>query len=136
MTGDPQLPRFDQGPYVKFARLSIVASVTVAAITALTLLTVKPPTQCPRWHLPDGANTSMWVLLGGWTTPFLAGGCFFAICWNWVIRRMITEEERGRARPQGVPLDYILIHMCVAIAVFSQFPLFLLVTKCTDWFWR
>jgi hypothetical protein len=78
----------------------------------------------------------MWALLAGWTTPFLACGCFIAICWNWVIRRMIREEERGRARPQGVPLDYILINMCVAIAVFSQFPLFLLVTKCTDWFWR
>jgi hypothetical protein len=136
MTTDPQLPRFDQGPYVKFARLSIAASVAVAVITAVTLLTVKPPTECPDWHIPDGGKTSMWVLLAGWTTPFLAVGCFVAIRWNWVIRRTIKEEERGRAWPQGVPLNYMLIHMCVAIAVFSQFPLFLLVTKCTDWFWR
>ncbi len=136
MADDPKLPRFDQDPYVKFARLSVAASVVVAAITAIVLLTVKPPAQCPSWHLSDGARTSMWALLVGWTTPFLAGGCFVAICWNWVIRRMIKEEESGRAMPQGVPLDYILINMCIAIACFSQVPLFLLVTKCTDWFGR
>jgi hypothetical protein len=136
MTGDPKLPRFDQGPYVKFARFSVAASVIVAAITAVVLLTANPPTQCPSWHLPGGARTSMWVLLAGWTTPFLAVGCLCAICWNWVIRQMIREEELGRATPQGVPLDYILINMCIFLACFSQFPLFLLVTKCTDWFWR
>lgn len=135
MTGDPQRPRFDQYPYVKFARLSVAASVAIAVMTALVLLTVEPPAQCSSWHLPGGAKTSMWILLVGWTTPFLAVACFFAIGWNWVIRRMIKEEESGRAVPQRMPLDYLLINMCVAIAAFSQFPLFLLVTKCTDWLW-
>jgi hypothetical protein len=90
---------------VKFARFSVAASIAVAVITAVMLLTVKPPTQCPDWRLPDGGRTSMWVLLAGWTTPFLAGGCFVAICWNWVIRRMI-KDKRGISVINLIGMDF------------------------------
>jgi hypothetical protein len=35
--------------------------------------------------------------------------------------------------PPPIPVTYVLVILCVAVSLVSQFPLFALVTKCTDW---
>jgi len=128
MTGDTQLPKFDAGNWVKVARFAVAASVVLSAVTVAILLMFDPPNQCPNWHLKNAASTSLWELLALWTAPLIVFGCFVAVRWNWVARK--AAETEG---PIIVPVTYVMIPMCVATSVLSQFPLFLLVTECTDW---
>jgi hypothetical protein len=136
MTRDTQRLKFDGGNWVKVARFAVAASVVLSAAMVAILPMFDPPNQCPNWHLKDAASTSLWELLALWTTPLMVFGCFIAVRWNWVARK--GAETDGRELPTSfgpmiVPVTYVMIPMCVANSVLSQFPLFLLVTACTDW---
>ena len=129
MTRDTQLPKFDAGNWVKVARFAVAASVVLSAVMVAILLMFDPPNECPNWHLKDAASTPLWALLAMWTTPMIVFSCFIAVRWNWMARKAAEADGRGMI----VSVTYVMVPMCVATSVLSQFPLFLLVTECTDW---
>jgi hypothetical protein len=135
MTGDTQLPKFDADGRVKVARFAVAASVVLSAVTAAILLMFDPPNQCPNWHLNDPASTSLWELLALWTTPAIVFSSFIALRWNWVAQKAAETDGPEELTPFGpmmVPVTYVMVPICVATSLLSQFPLFLLVTECTD----
>jgi hypothetical protein len=136
MTGDTHLPKFDAGGWVKVARLAVAASVVLSAVMAAILLIFDPPNQCPNWHLKDPASTSLWGLLALWTTPPIVFGSFIALRWNWVAQKVAETDGPEELTPFGpvtVPVTYVMVPICVATSLLSQFPLFWLITQCTDW---
>ena len=136
MTRDTQLPKFDAGNWVKVARFAVAASVVLSAVIVAILLMFDPPNECPNWHLKDAASTPLWALLAMWTTPMIVFSCFIAVRWNWLARKAAETDGRELPSPVGpvtVPVTYVMVPMCLWTSLLSQFPLFLLVTECTDW---
>lgn len=60
MTEHTQLPKFDDGNWVKVARLAVAANVVLSGVTVAILLMAEPPDQCPSWHLKNAHSTSLW----------------------------------------------------------------------------
>ncbi len=122
----PGMKLSDPDNWVKIARLSVGASAALIVVTIGILLFVKPPNQCPYWH-------GLWELVIFWGIPVTIAPSFIVIRWNWFARRM-TEKPEGlffapRAAPP-VPVTFIMTCMCVAGALVSQLPQFLLITQC------
>ena len=143
MTTDAQPPEFDSGNWVKIARFATAAGMLLSTVTAVILLMVDPPKQCPNWHLNDVHSTSLWGMWATFVLIFLAPACFIAFRWNWVARRAATHQRRkllierlfGPMTPPTIPVTFIMVILCVAGSLLSQLPLFVLVIKCTDWLW-
>ncbi len=136
MTDHTQLPKFDDGNWVKVARLAVAASVVLSGLTVAILLMAEPPDQCPSWHLKKAHSTSLWEDVVMLTAPLNIFCCFIAVRWNWFARRAIESMDRqggtlfGHMTPPAIPVTHIMVHMCVVMSLLSQWPLFLLVTQC------
>lgn len=123
------------------ARFAAAAALLLSIITAAILLMVDPPQQCANWHLNDVHSTPLWEMWATCVLVFLAPACFIAFRWNWVVIRAVKHQGRkplierlfGPMTPPPMPVTYVLVILCVAISLVSQFPLFALATKCTDW---
>ncbi len=136
MTENTQLPRFDEGNWVKVARLAVAASVVLSLVTVAILLMADPPNQCPNWHLKDAHSTSLWDEIALWTVPLSFCSGFIAVRWNRVARSAAESARRqmqplffGSLTPPAIPVTQIMIHMCVVMSLVSQIPLFLLTTQ-------
>jgi hypothetical protein len=136
MTEHAQLPKFDAGNWVKVARLAVAASVALFAVTIAILLLADPPNQCPNWRLKNARSTPLWDDVVIFTAPLNILCCFIAVRWNWFARKITESEGRqggmlfGHMTPPAIPATHVMVHMCVAMSLVSQFPLFLLVTQC------
>ena len=108
---------------MKVCRLAVALALLLSATTAAVLLIFNPPTQCPGWHLRDGASTSLRVFLAGWTAPLLAYNYAIVLRWDWFVRKFAEGNST-------MPAEYILTRMCVLGCVASQVPLFFIITKC------
>jgi hypothetical protein len=136
MTKHTQLPKFDAGNWGQVARLAVAPSATLSAVTVAILLMADPPNQCPNWHLKNAHSTSLWQRVGMLTAPLNIFCCFIAVRWNRFARTAIERMDRrgetlfGRMTPPAIPVTHIMVHVCVAMSLLSQWPLFLLVTQC------
>jgi hypothetical protein len=138
VTSDEQLPEFDSGNWVKLARSVAAAGTLLSTVTAATLLMVDPPKQCPNWHLDDVHSTPLWQM---WATCVLVPACFIAFRWNWVAqraakyrrRKLLIERPFGPMTPPAIPVTCVMVVVCAAGSLLSQFPLLALVVRCTDW---
>ena len=108
---------------MKLARATILIALLLSSMAVAVLLLFDAPVACPGWHLPP-SQTSLWLLLAGWTAPILAFNCFIVARWDWCLRKMAERDSSLL-----VPNEHMLARMCVVGAVASQFPL-LLVVKC------
>jgi hypothetical protein len=108
---------------MKVCRLAVTLALLLSATTAAVLLIFNPPTQCPGWHLRDGASTSLRVFLAGWTAPLLAYNYAIVLRWDWFVRKFAEGNST-------MPAEYILTRMCVLGCAASQVPLFFIITKC------
>jgi len=97
---------------MKVCRLAITLALLLSAATASVLLIFNPPKQCPGWHLRDGASTSLWLFLAGWTAPVLAYNCAIVLRWDWFVRKFVESDST-------MPAEYILTRMCVLGCGFS-----------------
>src|SRR5215467_12902341 len=138
---DTEPAEFDAGNWVRMARFAVTVGTLLSIVTAAILLTVDPPKQCPSWHLNDKHSTSLWGMWAMLVPFFLVPAGLIAFCWNWVARRaakhqrrkMLVERLFGPMTPPAIPVTYFLVNVCVAASLLSQFPLFALITQCTDW---
>jgi hypothetical protein len=109
---------------MKLARTAILIALLLSAMTATVPLLIDPPVACPGWHLRDVSSTSLWQLLAIGTAPILAFPCFIVVRWDWCLRMMAKTDYSA-----VVPIEYVLISMCIVGAVASQVPL-LFVVDC------
>jgi hypothetical protein len=141
VTTDAQPPEFDTGNWVWMARFAAAAAMLLSIITAAILLMADPPKQCANWRLNDVHSTPLWELWVACVLVFLVPACFIALRWNWVVQSAVKQQKRkflierlfGPMTPPPIPVTYVLVILCIAVSLVSQFPLFALVTKCTDW---
>jgi hypothetical protein len=129
MAEPTQPPRLDAGKWGTIARLAVAVSALLWITMAMILLLAAPPDQCPGWHLKDAHSSSLWeplLLLG---MPFNAFGCLIALRWNWFVKQAIDREPDSNA--PRIPATHLVVRLCVMNSVVCQFPLFLLLTKCT-----
>jgi hypothetical protein len=62
--------------------------------------------------------------------------CFITVRWNRFAGTAIESmDPRGKTlfgpmTPPAIPVTHIMVHVCVAMSLLSQWPLFLLVTQC------
>ena len=125
MNERPPAGGFTEDPWVKAARILAAISALLWLIMAGVLLLAEPPRQCPGWHLKNQNESSLWALLIAWGGPANLFGCMIAIRWNWFI------EKVSRKSKFDVPATYILTRMLVMNSVVAQWPLFMLLSKCT-----
>ena len=111
---------------MKVCRLAITLALLLFATTAAVLLIFDPPKQCPAWRLSlrDGASTSLWFLLAGWTAPALAFNGAIVLRWDWFVRKVSKSDNLT------VPAEYLLTQMCLLGCVTSQVPLFVIISEC------
>jgi len=126
MEEKPPSAGFTQDGWVRAARISVAISALLWLIMAGVLLMADAPSQCPGWHLKTEHETSLWVsllTLGGTLNLF---GCLIAIRWNWIIEDAISRTSKWEG-----PAAYVLARLLIVNSVAAQWPLFLLLTKCT-----
>ena len=112
--------------WFKMARSAVVIAVVLAVATLAVLLLVRPPNQCPQWHLPDRAHTPLLQMFCFWTMPTLAYAGFLVVRWNWVVQKAIDSVDY----PTMAPVTYMLTMMVLMGCVASQVPLAFLVSRC------
>ena len=126
MRQEPPSAGFAEDRWVRTAKTLTAVSALLWLIMFGVLLLADAPRQCPGWHLKDRHETSLWELLfavGGTLNLF---GCVISLKWESVI-----EESLKRSAAWDLPAAYILTRMLVMNSVVAQWPLFMLLTKCT-----
>src|SRR6266446_1901568 len=127
MAEHTQVPRFDEGGWVKLARVAVGVSVALSLLTVAILIMADPPNQCPNWHLKNEHSSGLWEEVIMLTVPLNAFSCFIAVRWNWVVRTTIDREGKhgqtpfGHMAPPAIPVTFVLVPMCIMGAVASQF---------------
>jgi len=118
------------------ARIAVAVSVALSAVMVAILLFADPPNQCPNWHSKNAHSGSLWDGVFMLTVPLNILCCFIAVRWNWFAKKTIESEERqggtlfGHMTPPAIPVTHVMVHVCIAMSLVSQFPSFLLVTQC------
>lgn len=115
---------------MSLARNVVLTAVLLAMSAAAILLFFTPPAACPGWHLRDAVQTSLWLMLAGWTGPTLAFACFIVLRWDWCIEKSLERTTKTNEQFL-VPVPYILTCMCILSAVVAQLPLFQIIDCAT-----
>lgn len=125
ISDEPLSPDLSMDRWIVIARFAVAATALLAIAFVAVVLFAEPPKQCADWHLPDAHSTPIWLpfLM---TVPLLVGLTFVVIFWPWVLRKAIASVDY----PTSVPIPYTLVATVFAGCAFSQFPWFLLITKC------
>jgi hypothetical protein len=110
--------------WVRVGRAAVAISAILWVATALVLLLADPPNQCPGWHLKNH-HSSLWVTLLAFGLPWNLIGCLFAIRAEWALRKMIESEQLV------VPATHTFVSLCLLNSATAQFPLGLLLLRCT-----
>jgi len=111
----------------KLARAAVIMAALLSFANAALLLTMTPPDRCRDWVVAGDAPTSLWLLWAFFSVPVLAVVGLIAVRWRWAVRKA-AETARYPA-----PVEHVLVAVCIMGAFMSQAPLFVLVSRCTDW---
>ena len=108
----------------RLARAAVITGALLLMANAALMLTMTPPYRCRNWVVADG---SLWMLWAFLSVPVLAVVGLIAARWQWAVRKA-AETSR-----YPLPVEHVLAAVCLMGTFMSQAPLFILVSRCTDW---
>ena len=142
----PELPNFNPDFCLKVTKCGASVCVAWLGIEALVLIAVGPGnSRCPGWiiYSESGSASSLWTSVGLFTAVPAIFLCYLVLRWGHVLQKTIDTMMGNR--PSGlfgikpdaalmffVDSNKICVRMTIVFCLLGAFPLWMVLTSCTD----